>query len=105
MKANHFPMPVMGIVLVCLFNTLRAQNVGIGTVSPLHKLHIVSSGTNPLKVDGGAPMFITLTEGGINRGYLGSYAGNDEDVDFGTYGGNTAGKVHFTIQNAPKMTI
>ncbi len=46
-----------------------------------------------------------MAEGGVNRGYLGSFAGNPADVDFGTYLGNNAGKLPFTIQDVPKMTI
>lgn len=44
-------------------------------------------------------------EGGAYRGYLGSYAGKNEDVDLGTGGGNTIGSLHLTIAAAPKLTI
>lgn len=39
------------------------------------------------------------------RGYLGSYSGKNEDVDFGTGGGNTLGSLHLTIAAVPKLTI
>jgi hypothetical protein len=82
-------------------------DVGIGTTIPYSKLHIVSNSLNPLIVDGTSPMFMSWAENGVNRGYLGSYTGvdADTDIDFGTYLGNTTGKVHFTIENGPKVTI
>jgi hypothetical protein len=82
-----------------------AQNVGIGTTNPLSRLHVVS--TNPGNIatfNGGTGMFITLTEGVNNRGYIGSSSGNSEDVDFGTYVGST-GKVHLTTSFTPRLTI
>jgi len=80
-------------------------NVGIGTSTPLTKLHIVSTTDNPMTIDGAAGMYIGLYEGGSYRGYLGSYSGSATDVDFGTGGSNTTGKLNFTIQASPKMTI
>lgn len=44
-------------------------------------------------------------ENGTYRGYLGSYSGKNEDVDFGTGGGNTLGSVHLTIAAVPKFTV
>lgn len=44
-------------------------------------------------------------EGGQYRGYLGSYAGANEDVDFGTGTSNEDGSVHLTIKAQPKLTI
>ena len=82
-----------------------AQNVGIGTATPATRLHVVSTIPNVATFSGPNFMFITLAEGANNRGYIGSYAGNPEDVDFGTYGGNTTGKLHLTIQDIPKLTV
>jgi hypothetical protein len=50
-------------------------------------------------------MWITLAEGANNRGYIGSYSGSAEDIDFGTYSGNATGKIHLTIQDVPKFTL
>ncbi|MGB3005713.1 MAG: hypothetical protein WBC06_04335 [Chitinophagaceae bacterium] len=82
-----------------------AQNVGIGTPTPSTKLHIVTTDNNMAIFSGGNQMWITLAENNINRGYIGSYAGNAEDVDFGTYGSNLTGKVHLTTGNLPRLTI
>ena len=83
---------------------LRSGYVGIGTVSPQTVLHVQSNNINPVIFDGGSPMWITLAEDGINRGYIGSYAGNPEDVELGAYGG-TLGSVHLTTSNTPRLTV
>ena len=78
--------------------------LGIGTPSPFTNLQIESNNSNPVVVNGTSGLYLSWAEGGSYRGYLGSYAGNPEDVDFGTYGGST-GKIHFTTFNIPRMTI
>jgi len=82
-----------------------SQNVGIGTTTPGTKLHVVSTIQNVATFSGANQMYITLAEGISNRGYIGSYAGNPEDVDFGTYSTNLTGKVHLTTGNIPRLTV
>lgn len=82
----------------------NSGNVGIGTVNPLATFHIKSTLGNPVVIDGGPGLFVTLSENGIGRGYIGSFAGNAQDVDFGTDLGNT-GAVHLTTNNTPKLTV
>ena len=82
-----------------------AQNVGIGTTTPAAKLDVNSSTNYVGQFNGTSPMFIGLYENNINRGYLGSLSGVSEDVDFGTSQANTTGKLHFTIQANPRLTI
>jgi hypothetical protein len=93
------------ILSTIIFNISFSQNVGIGTTTPITKLHVSGTGGNIATFNGGSGMWITLAEGGVNRGYIGSFAGNPEDIDFGTYGGNTTGKLHLTIQDVPKLTV
>jgi hypothetical protein len=50
-------------------------------------------------------MYIGLFEQDNYRGYLGSFGGSPQDVDFGTGTGNTTGKLHLSIQSEPKLTI
>jgi len=86
-----------------LFNNGSA--IGIGTTIPSGKFSVVSSTISNLATfDGADFMYLTLSEKGIQRGYIGSFAGNPEDVDFGTYAGNL-GAVHLTTNDVPKLTI
>jgi hypothetical protein len=83
---------------------LRNGNMGIGTSSPFTTLHVKSTLANPMIIDGGNQLFVTLAENGMSRGYIGSYSGNAEDVELGTYSSNT-GNVHLTTQNTPRLTV
>lgn len=60
-----------------------------------------------LGVRGSAPsnLWLGFYEADIYRGYIGSYAGKNEDMDFGTGGGNTLGSVHLTVAAVPKLTV
>ncbi len=84
---------------------LTAQNVGIGTTTPAARLDVKTPSSYVAQFNGAAPMYMGIFEGDVYRGYWGSYAGNPEDVDFGTSSGNTLGKLHFTIQANPRLTI
>jgi hypothetical protein len=97
---------IIVIALFAVVNTALAQNVGIGTTTPAAQLHIKSTtSSNPLIVDGfGNNTYYSILENGTYRGYWGSFAGNPEDVDFGT-GSGTTGKLHLTIQASPRLTI
>ncbi len=79
-------------------------NIGIGTPNPSTNLHLVSPFSNPVIFDGGSNLFISFAENGVFRGYFGSYAGNPEDIELGTYSGNL-GAVHLTTNNTPKLTV
>lgn len=80
------------------------NNLGIGTQAPFTPLHIQSNFGNIATFDGGNQMWLTLAENGIPRGYIGSYAGNPEDVELGTYSATT-GSVHLTTNNIPRLTV
>ncbi|HKR03247.1 MAG TPA: hypothetical protein VJY62_01320 [Bacteroidia bacterium] len=82
-----------------------SAKIGIGTAAPTVALHVVSSSNNPATFDGGTSMYIGLNENGIYRGYIGSFSGNAEDVDFGTGNTNANGRLHLCIQSAPKLTV
>lgn len=91
------------LILTCL--AVNAQNVGIGTTTPSAKLDVNSSDNFVARFNGSNQMYIGLFESANLRGYLGSFSGNAEDVDIGTSTSNTTGKLHLTINAAPKMTI
>ncbi len=56
-------------------------------------------------IRGGSSLWLGLYESNTYRGYLGSYSGKAEDVDFGTGAGNTLGSLNLTIGASPKVTI
>jgi len=88
------------------FNGATANtSVGIGVTNPGYSLDVVGLTQNVARFGGATGMYVALTENSAYRGYIGSYAGSAEDVDFGTGTGNTTGKLHLTIQAVPKLTI
>ena len=66
-----------------IFNTNTA-NVGIGTTTPSVKLDVKSASSFTAKFNGGSNMYMGIFENDLYRGYIGSFAGNAADVDFGT---------------------
>lgn len=92
--------------LLLLFTiSIQAQNVGIGTLTPAYKLDVFSLVGPVARFSGSDGMYMAIYESNTYRGYIGSYAGATEDVDFGTGVGNATGNVHLTIQGIPKLTV
>lgn len=100
-----FATKIISILFSALPFVLVSQNVGIGTTSPSAKLDVKSSSSYLAQFNGASPMYMGILENDFFRGYLGSFSGNDEDVDFGTGSGNTNGKLHLAIQGSPALTI
>ena len=68
--------------------------VGIGTGIPFTKLDVVTASSGAIaRFSGGTQTWMEFRENNVYRGYLGSFAGNPEDMDFGA---NTGGKINFT---------
>ena len=90
-----------------LFKVQDGGNVGIriGTAAPAARLDVKTSTNYVAQFNGGTAMYMRLFENNLYHGYLGSFSGNAEDVDFGTGNGNISGKVHLTIQGSPKLTV
>ena len=95
------------ILFVALYASKAfAQNVGIGTTAPQTPLDLRSSVSNHVfRLDGTTDTYLSINENGVYRGYLGSFSGANEDMDFGTGAGNNTGKLHLTIQATPRLTI
>ncbi|RYD99677.1 MAG: tail fiber domain-containing protein [Sphingobacteriales bacterium] len=64
-----------------------------------------SDGGMGLRGTASSSLWWGLYEAGLYRGYIGSYSGKNEDVDFGTGGGNNIGSVHLTVAGTPKFTV
>ncbi|KSA14462.1 tail fiber domain-containing protein [Maribacter dokdonensis] len=79
--------------------------VGLGTASPIADLHISSTSTNPLILETSASdNWLSFENSNGYIGYAGIYNG-DNDMDFGTGGGNTTGKVNLVTGASPKLTL
>lgn len=70
-----------------------------------NSVQATSNGGAGLIGTGSSSLWWGFYEGGAYRGYLGSYSGKNEDVDFGTGASNTIGSVNLTIAAVPKVTI
>jgi len=95
---------LVAVAILAISTLSFSQNVGIGTTTPAAKLDVKANSSYVGQFNGLAPMYMGIFENDIYRGYWGSYSGAAEDVDFGT-GSGTTGKLHFTIQANPRMTI
>lgn len=85
-------------------------NVGVGTNNPVYPLHVKSNDIEPVNIDGGSNMFVSFSENGTRRGYIGSYqtpSGSitDEDFEIGTILGSTGNMHIVTGFNQPRITI
>ena len=79
--------------------------VGINSISPLASLDVNSPWAQTAIFHGGDQMYISLVEQGNYRGYIGSFSGNAEDVDFGAHSANPTGKVHLITGATPRLTV
>jgi hypothetical protein len=94
------------LAALCSSIILFAQNVGIGTNTPNARLDVKSSTSNYIaQFNGISPMYVGLYEADVYRGYIGSFSGAAEDVDFGTAAANTTGKLHLATQATPRLTV
>jgi len=70
-----------------------------------NSVQATSNGGAGLVGTGTSSLWWGFYEGGVYRGYVGSYSGKNEDVDIGTGGGNTLGSMHLCIAAVPKLTV
>jgi hypothetical protein len=81
------------------------QMVSVPYAQGANSVQATSNGGAGLVGTGSSSLWWGFYEGGAYRGYLGSYSGKNEDVDFGTGASNTIGSVNLTIAAVPKVTI
>ena len=87
------------------FTILGDGRASINSTNQVNALDVISTSGQTAIFNGGPQMFITLVEQGNSRGYIGSYWGNTEDVDFGAHGSNPTGKVHLVTTGSPRLTV
>jgi len=87
------------------FTLLGNGRVGINKTNPEASLDVNSTLGQMAIFNGGDQMYLTLMEQGNYRGYIGSYWGNTQDVDFGAHGANPTGKVHLVTTGTPRLTV
>jgi len=87
------------------FTLLGNGRVGINKTNPEASLDVNSTLGQMAILNGGDQMYISLVEQGNYRGYIGSYWGNTEDVDFGTHGSNPTGNLHLVTAGDPRLTV
>ncbi len=78
-------------------------SVYVGAITGSGKLNVSSSGPIVADFNGGAnTSYIRFLENGVYRGYLGSFSGAINDMDFGA---GVGGKIHLTLSNNPALTL
>lgn len=68
-------------------------------------VQVKSTTQESMWINGPTGNYITLAENTINRGYIGSYAGADQDIELGIHTQNTTGSVHLSTKNIPRLTV
>lgn len=79
-------------------------SVGVGTTTPLARLHVKGAGVN-LKLESTTTMnLLGFHSGTTVKGIIGTLS-NANDMNFGTFDGNGSGTVNLVIGNLPKLTL
>lgn len=68
-------------------------------------VQVKSTAQESMWINGPTGNYITLAENTINRGYIGSYSGADQDIELGTHTQNATGSVHLSTVNVPRLTV
>ena len=80
---------------------LMAQNVGIGTTTPLAPLHIKND-NEALRLQGTTPFISFYTSAGVQKAFLQSF---NSDVIFGIPSTNSTGRLRFYLNGIESMII
>ncbi len=79
-------------------------NVGIGTINPARRLHLLGRGGIMRLESNTADGWIEFFNKDGYKGYIGTYNG-DNDLDVGTGAGNVEGKLHLVTNASPKVSV
>ncbi len=84
----------------------NSGSVNVGTGVTTGKFNVNSASAVIADFNGGTnSSYIRFSENLLYRGYMGSFSGAVNDMDFGTGGSNTTGKVHLTLAAVPAVTL
>ena len=80
---------------------------GIGTTVPQALLDVNNTAGNQVaRFNSTLPkMYIGISKSGTLKGYIGSFSGGVNDIDFGTASGNTTGNTYIVTQSVPRLTV
>ena len=80
-------------------NNLKNANTGVVQIT-------TTGGTGEaLSFAATSNVYMSIYEGANYRGYMGSFSGAAEDMDFGTGSGNLTGKTHLVTNSIPRLTV
>jgi Chaperone of endosialidase len=114
-SGNHYGLGIQGGLLQ-IHTSAQPEDIAFGygrsgafteTMRIKGDGHLVLNSTSQesIWINGPTGNYTTIAENTINRGYIGSYTGADQDVDFGTHTQNPTGSVHLTTKNIPRLTV
>lgn len=79
--------------------------VGINTATPVTTLTINSPVQTALLLNGGSGSYFSWGEGANVLGFIGSYYGNQTDIDFGATANNTTGDLLLATRGVARLTV
>ncbi len=83
---------------------LRNGYTGVGNTSPTHRFEVKGTESEIMAIDGGNSAYLAFAENGIYRGFVGSFYGNANDFEIGTYSNNT-GTLHMTTAGQQRLSV
>jgi len=95
----RFPFTILSTLL---FSLCYGQNVGIGITTPAVPLHIRNNGPELLRIQGNDPYLSFFNNSAVGKGFVQAQGDN---LNLGTYTGNTTGLVQFFNNNNVNMVI
>jgi|GEM_PF-3019473 len=93
---------LLTLLSTLLYSFCFSQNLGIGITTPAAPLHIRNNGPELLRIQGNDPYLSFFNNSGVGRGFVQSHGDN---LNIGTYLGNSTGLIQFFNNNNLNMVI